>query len=52
MPQLLQSIFPAVRLSFLDERLFKNPTEFIHERWTTRPELNHDASVFTPFSNG
>ncbi|KAL4865830.1 hypothetical protein BDV12DRAFT_210914 [Aspergillus spectabilis] len=37
---------------FRDERCFKHPHSFLPERWTTHPELNHDASVFIPFSNG
>jgi len=35
-----------------DSRSFDRPLEFIPERWTTRPELTKDASVFTPFSTG
>ncbi|KAF5009948.1 hypothetical protein FDECE_3855 [Fusarium decemcellulare] len=35
-----------------DERCFARPNEFIPERWTTRLELVHDASVFAPFSIG
>ncbi|KIW87852.1 uncharacterized protein Z519_11436 [Cladophialophora bantiana CBS 173.52] len=35
---------------FRDERNFKRPEEFIPERWTTKPELTVDASVFVPFS--
>lgn len=35
-----------------DERVFSRPDEFIPERWTTKPELTKDASVFAPFSVG
>ncbi|POR35382.1 Tryprostatin B 6-hydroxylase [Tolypocladium paradoxum] len=35
-----------------DERVFLQPNEFIPERWTSRPDLVKDASVFTPFSTG
>ncbi|KAH6843376.1 cytochrome P450 monooxygenase-like protein [Chaetomium sp. MPI-CAGE-AT-0009] len=37
---------------FRDERAFAYPTEFIPERWTTRPELVRDKSVFIPFNTG
>ncbi|KAJ0418761.1 benzoate 4-monooxygenase cytochrome P450 [Aspergillus carlsbadensis] len=37
---------------FRDERCFANPEEFIPERWTSRPDLIHDSSVFIPFSAG
>lgn len=36
----------------IDERSFAQPNDFIPERWTTKPELTKDASVFTPFSMG
>jgi len=36
----------------LDERNFKRPEEFIPERWTTKPELTVDSSVFIPFAYG
>ncbi|VUC24617.1 unnamed protein product [Clonostachys rosea] len=35
-----------------DPRFFVQPDEFIPERWTTRPELVRDSSVFAPFSFG
>ncbi|KAL2783866.1 benzoate 4-monooxygenase cytochrome P450 [Aspergillus keveii] len=35
-----------------DERYFAHPEEFIPERWTSRPDLIHDSSVFIPFSAG
>ncbi|KAK7423226.1 hypothetical protein QQZ08_009122 [Neonectria magnoliae] len=35
-----------------DTRLFDHPNEFIPERWTTRPELTKDKSIFHPFSTG
>jgi cytochrome P450 len=35
-----------------DARYFDKPTEFIPERWTTRPELNRDPSVYIPFNIG
>ncbi|KAI8952903.1 putative cytochrome P450 oxidoreductase [Xylaria longipes] len=35
-----------------DPRAFELPTEFIPDRWTTRPELIKDKSVFIPFSSG
>ncbi|KAK0711712.1 cytochrome P450 monooxygenase-like protein [Lasiosphaeris hirsuta] len=37
---------------FRDERAFAQPNEFIPERWTTRPELIRDRSVFIPFNTG
>ncbi|CEN60762.1 hypothetical protein ASPCAL03195 [Aspergillus calidoustus] len=37
---------------FRDERCFADPEEFIPERWTSRPELIRDSSVFIPFSAG
>lgn len=36
----------------IDERCFELPNEFIPERWTTRPELVKDKSVFIPFNAG
>lgn len=35
-----------------DSRCFERPDEFIPERWTTRPELVRDRSVFIPFNIG
>lgn len=35
-----------------DERNFEHPNEFIPERWTSRPELTRNASVYSPFSIG
>ncbi|KAK3987119.1 Tryprostatin B 6-hydroxylase [Cladorrhinum sp. PSN332] len=37
---------------FRDPRNFQYPTEFIPERWTTRPELVKNKSVFIPFNIG
>ncbi|RKL41492.1 hypothetical protein BFJ72_g5384 [Fusarium proliferatum] len=37
---------------YRDKRCFEKPNEFIPERWTTRPELIKDASVYAPFSTG
>ncbi|KAK2791469.1 hypothetical protein FQN53_002578 [Emmonsiellopsis sp. PD_33] len=37
---------------FRDKRNFHQPNEFIPERWTTRPELVKNASVFIPFNGG
>ncbi|KAK5997675.1 Cytochrome P450 monooxygenase orf5 [Cladobotryum mycophilum] len=37
---------------FRDPRAFEQPTEFIPERWTSRPELIKDKSVFIPFNIG
>ncbi|KAF5693592.1 cytochrome P450 monooxygenase [Fusarium denticulatum] len=37
---------------YRDERCFEKPNDFIPERWTTRPELIKDASVYAPFSTG
>ncbi|KAK0650024.1 cytochrome P450 monooxygenase-like protein [Cercophora newfieldiana] len=37
---------------FRDPRAFEQPNEFIPERWTTRPELIRDRSVFIPFNIG
>lgn len=36
----------------VDERCFVQPNEFIPERWTTRPELVKNKSVFIPFNSG
>ncbi|KAM0335212.1 hypothetical protein ACHAQA_000254 [Verticillium albo-atrum] len=35
-----------------DARVFVRPDEFVPERWTSKPELTKDASVFAPFSVG
>lgn len=35
-----------------DERNYEHPNEFIPERWTSKPELTKNASVFSPFSIG
>ncbi|KAF4446983.1 hypothetical protein F53441_9454 [Fusarium austroafricanum] len=37
---------------YRDERCFARPNEFVPERWTTKPELVKDASVYAPFSVG
>ncbi|KAK2616801.1 hypothetical protein QQS21_000178 [Conoideocrella luteorostrata] len=37
---------------FRDARAFEKPTEFIPERWTTRPDLIKDKSAFIPFNIG
>ncbi|KAI1173798.1 cytochrome P450 monooxygenase-like protein [Nemania sp. FL0916] len=37
---------------FRDPRAFEQPLEFIPERWTKRPELIKDRSVFIPFNLG
>ncbi|OGE47023.1 hypothetical protein PENARI_c074G06439 [Penicillium arizonense] len=37
---------------FRDQRAFERPNEFIAERWTTKPELVKDRSVFIPFNTG
>lgn len=37
---------------FRDERAFEWPNEFIPERWTSRPELVRDKSVYIPFNTG
>ncbi|KAF5027079.1 hypothetical protein F66182_791 [Fusarium sp. NRRL 66182] len=37
---------------YRDERCFVRPNEFIPERWTSRPELIKDGSVYAPFSTG
>ncbi|KAG6000416.1 hypothetical protein E4U21_005476 [Claviceps maximensis] len=37
---------------YRDERFFALPNSFIPERWTTRPELVKDGSVYVPFGNG
>ncbi|KAG5785910.1 hypothetical protein H9Q73_000491 [Fusarium xylarioides] len=37
---------------YRDGRCFEKPNDFIPERWTTRPELIKDASVYAPFSTG
>lgn len=36
----------------LDERFFALPDSFIPERWTTKPELVKDVSVYVPFGIG
>lgn len=36
----------------IDERNFECPNEFIPERWTSKPELTKNASVYSPFSIG
>lgn len=36
----------------LDPRFYVHPDDFIPERWTTRPELTKDPSLFVPFSIG
>lgn len=35
-----------------DERFFTHANQFIPERWTTKPELTKDPSLFAPFSIG
>ncbi len=35
-----------------EEEAFPRPNEFIPERWTTKPELIADRSVYYPFSAG
>lgn len=35
-----------------DERNFVRPTEFIPERWTTKPEMVLNKGAFKPFSTG
>lgn len=35
-----------------DERYFVSPEEYIPERWTSKPDLVKNASVFSPFSIG
>ncbi|KAF5565300.1 pisatin demethylase cytochrome P450 [Fusarium napiforme] len=37
---------------YRDERYFTSPDDFIPERWTTKPEMVMDDSVFAPFSVG
>ncbi|KAL4793042.1 benzoate 4-monooxygenase cytochrome P450 [Aspergillus venezuelensis] len=37
---------------FRDERCFQQPDSFIPERWTEKPELTIDSSVFVPFNHG
>jgi cytochrome P450 len=37
---------------FRDERSFVHAEEFIPERWTTKPELIKDKSVYIPFNIG
>ncbi|KAH8901269.1 cytochrome P450 monooxygenase-like protein [Thozetella sp. PMI_491] len=37
---------------FRDRRAFVQPDDFIPDRWTTRPELILDKSVFIPFNLG
>lgn len=44
--------FSADSMNELDERSFVYPDEFIPERWSTKPELVKDASVFIPFGAG
>lgn len=40
------------QLNPADPRAFVQPNDFIPERWTTRPELILDKSVFIPFNTG
>lgn len=35
-----------------DERYFTSPDDFVPERWTTKPEMVKNESVFAPFSVG
>ncbi|CAG7950259.1 unnamed protein product [Penicillium olsonii] len=37
---------------FRDPRAFEFPADFIPERWTTKPELVKNKSVFIPFNTG
>ncbi|KAI1060511.1 hypothetical protein LB506_007092 [Fusarium annulatum] len=37
---------------YRDERYFTAPDDFVPERWTTRPEMVKNDSVFAPFSVG
>jgi cytochrome P450 len=37
---------------FRDERAFELPNEIIPERWTSKPELVRDKSVYIPFNTG
>ncbi|KAG6226290.1 hypothetical protein E4U26_002480 [Claviceps purpurea] len=37
---------------YRDERFFAFPNSFIPERWTTRPELIKDSSIYVPFGSG
>ncbi|KAK3303718.1 cytochrome P450 monooxygenase-like protein [Chaetomium strumarium] len=37
---------------FRDERNFERAAEFVPERWTTRPEMIKDRSVYIPFNTG
>ncbi|KXJ87560.1 benzoate 4-monooxygenase cytochrome P450 [Microdochium bolleyi] len=37
---------------FRDERYFVKPDDFIPERWTDKPELTKNGSVFAPFGYG
>ncbi|KAG5917360.1 hypothetical protein E4U42_007267 [Claviceps africana] len=37
---------------YRDERFFAFPNSFIPERWTTRPELVKDGSIYVPFGTG
>ncbi|KAJ5813757.1 uncharacterized protein N7503_000507 [Penicillium pulvis] len=39
-------------MNYTDDRAFEYPNEFRPERWTTKPELVKDASVFIPFGAG
>ncbi|OAA33379.1 averantin oxidoreductase [Moelleriella libera RCEF 2490] len=39
-------------LFWKDERCFEQPDEFIPERWTSKPGLVLDASVYAPFGFG
>nr|RBQ88027.1 hypothetical protein FVER53263_20077 [Fusarium verticillioides] len=37
---------------YRDERYFTSPDDFVPERWTTKPEMVKNESVFAPFSVG
>ncbi|KAM5376429.1 hypothetical protein ACJZ2D_005483 [Fusarium nematophilum] len=43
--------FPSYTM-YRDERSFVRPDEFIPERWTSKPELTKDSSIYAPFSVG
>ena len=37
---------------YLGEDCYAEPLKFIHERWTTRPEMVKNSAAFIPFQNG
>jgi tryprostatin B 6-hydroxylase len=45
-------VFEDTSLQELDERNFQNATEWIPERFSTKPELIHDKRAYVPWTTG